>query len=230
MSEGCRTKDIPTEPGMSYHTLYYDLHRVASLDYPDVDLPWTLGAQLRGLYDLVRRMKPKIAVDTGVHRGFTSAAILAAMSEYDGQLYSIDLPTLNPEGRVNADGRVDRAHVDAIGETGILIPMTLRQNWHLTLGDATEVLPTLLTQLGSVDFFFHDSDHTYEQMMFEYSTVWPYLSPGGVLASDDITWNEAFVDFALEVKATPHYWPFKYYMAHILSKNRWPYRGWIQTI
>jgi hypothetical protein len=50
--------------------------------------------------------------------------------------------------------------------------------------------------LGIVDLFFHDSEHTYENMLWEYRTIWPYIRMGGgVLASHDTDWNTAFKDF-----------------------------------
>src|SRR5207245_10552503 len=79
--------------------------------------------------------------------------------------------------------------------SGFAVPQRLRGRWDLRLGDAKVELPKLLEELGRVDFFHHDSMHTYEHMTFEYETVWPYLRAGGVLASDDVDWNDAFADF-----------------------------------
>ncbi len=63
--------------------------------------------------------------------------------------------------------------------------------------------PKLLTESGEVDLFIHDSEHTYQNMMFEFHTVWPYLRKGGLLLSDDIDWNQAFKEFADKVGAVP---------------------------
>lgn len=43
--------------------------------------------------------------------------------------------------------------------------------------------------------FYHDSWHTYENMMFEYQTVWSALRPGGLLMSEYMDRNEAIKDF-----------------------------------
>jgi hypothetical protein len=62
----------------------------------------------------------------------------------------------------------------------------------------------LLGNLKGIDMFHHDSMHTYEHMTFEYETVWPKLSKGGVLASDGVQWNHAFEDFCRSKSTAPH--------------------------
>jgi len=59
----------------------------------------------------------------------------------------------------------------------------------------------LLSELKQVDIFFHDSLHTYEHMMFEFETVWPHIKENGLIVSDDIYWNNAFIDFAKKVNS-----------------------------
>ena len=66
-----------------------------------------------------------------------------------------------------------------------------------------KVLPKLLRRLGCIDLFLHDSRHTYKTMMNEYNVVWPYLRQGGLLLSDDVIENDAFIDFADKVKIRP---------------------------
>lgn len=150
-----------------------------------------LGAMfspLRGpvVYVCVRALKPSIMVETGVASGSSTAYILKAMQlNRKGLLYSIDLP--------NADSG---AMVPEKKETGWLVPLELRHRWKLILGRSQEKLPPLLKELKSIDSFLHDSEHTYEAMMFEFETVWSSLRDGGILLSDDIHWNKAFQDFA----------------------------------
>lgn len=43
--------------------------------------------------------------------------------------------------------------------------------------------------------FRHDSDHSYEHIMFEFETIWPLLRVGGILTSDDVHANNAWADF-----------------------------------
>ena len=64
------------------------------------------------------------------------------------------------------------------------------------LGDSRLVLPGLLSQLGQVDVFIHDSSHTYEDMKFEFETSYPHIRSGGLLLSDDADFNAAFPECA----------------------------------
>jgi hypothetical protein len=49
--------------------------------------------------------------------------------------------------------------------------------------------------------FFHDSDHSYENMLFEFNWAWKNLN-AAVIISDDIDGNDAFYDFceSLQIK------------------------------
>jgi len=130
------------------------------------------------LYMVVRKLKPETVVETGVMGGVSSTYILTALEENShGKLYSIDLP--REEGK----------------ESGWLIPDGLKHRWELILGRSSEKLPPLLKELGAINIFFHDSEHSYQNMMWEYQTTWPYLKQGGVLLSDNIDDNNAFSDF-----------------------------------
>jgi predicted O-methyltransferase YrrM len=159
------------------------------------------------LYVLLRVLRPESVVETGVALGYSSAYLLQALHDNArGRLYSIDLPTTNPAGRLNADGVRDRVHVRSEAETGAVIPDDLRDRWELTLGPSNPLLLQLFDRLGTVDVFFHDSDHSYENMIWEFRTAWPHVRPGGMLLSDDIPWNAAFPEFAASVAGTSFRW------------------------
>lgn len=146
------------------------------------------------IYYLCRLAKPRIVIETGVLAGLSTSLILQALKDNNsGTLYSIDIGIVD-RGYKTAGGDV---HVDKYvkRELGWLVPEDLKKNWQLLIGDSKTLLPDLLNKLKSVDIFLHDSEHTYETMMFEYSTVWKYLSKEGYLRSDDIRWNSAWRDF-----------------------------------
>jgi predicted O-methyltransferase YrrM len=151
------------------------------------------------LYGLVRDFKPRTLVETGVCNGVSTAVILAALeSNNAGSLYSIDLPEYtdtNYEEGTFWEGKKG-AVVPKGNLPGWLIPDKYRKRWHLTLGRSQEKLPILLNGLGEIDFFIHDSEHSYECMTFEYQQAWKYLKPGGLLVSDDTSWNSSFDDFS----------------------------------
>lgn len=144
------------------------------------------------LYLLVRFSRPEFVVETGVANGFSSSFILKALDRNaEGTLHSIDLHYR--EGLMVPLGK----------ELGWVIPNEIRYRWSLHLGESAKVLPKLLSELGSIDIFFHDSRHTYKTMMSEYEIAWPYLKNGGLLVSDDATSNDAFLDFADLHRQTP---------------------------
>lgn len=149
---------------------------------------WNASNQLLDLlWVLIRELRPVIVVETGVARGFSSATILAAMTENGiGDLHSIDLPALG------------------LAETfaGKAVPDDLRPAWHLHMGPSRVLLPPLVAELGHIDVFLHDADHTYESQLEEFRTVWPAIRPGGVLISDDVN-NSAFLDFCSESNVAP---------------------------
>lgn len=146
----------------------------------------THGTSLgRWLYALVRAMRPEVVVETGVAHGASSWLILNALHKNGaGMLHSIDLPDRD----TNAPYNVGRSR------TGSAVPAELRDRWNLIVGDSAEELPRLLATLGRVQLFFHDSDHSYDAMRREFSAVLPYLDQGGVLVSDDVQKNAAFIE------------------------------------
>ena len=78
------------------------------------------------------------------------------------------------------------------------MPNELKHRHELIVGKSSEHLQPLLDSLGKIDIFLHDSDHSYENMLWEFRTAWPYVRKDGLLLSDDITSNAAFRDFCKE--------------------------------
>lgn len=144
----------------------------------------TMLSPLRGpiVYVCIRTFKPLSMVETGVASGSSTFYILQAMElNRKGILYSIDFSGINP-GAIVPKGK----------ETGWLVPPEVKHRWKLIVGKSQERLLPLLKTLNSFDAFLHDSEHTYETMMFEYEVAWGYLREGGLLLSDDVNWNMAF--------------------------------------
>jgi predicted O-methyltransferase YrrM len=148
------------------------------------------------LYAIVRAYSPSLVVETGVLYGHSSAAILAALDDNGvGRLTSIDLPREEHQNII-----VGRQHVQ-VGlssdelSLGCAVPVELRSRWNLVLGNSLELLPKILGETGDVSIFIHDSLHTYDHMMAEFSLGFDALEPGGLLISDDIGYNVAWHDF-----------------------------------
>ncbi len=143
------------------------------------------------LYCLLKRLKPKVVIETGVCNGFSSAIILKALED-SGKLYSVDLPAIVgeeiPEERTGAV-------IPPGKESGWAVPLELRKNWYLTIGNTYYRTPALLKEIGEIDVFLHDSGHSYQTMMFEFSIAWEHLRDGGYLLADNIDFSRAFEDF-----------------------------------
>jgi predicted O-methyltransferase YrrM len=140
----------------------------------------------RLLYAICRIMKPTIVLETGTCYGVSSAFILKALqSNGAGALHSVDLPPLAKSG--------DRF-------VGQLIPDELRPRWSLYRGASRRVLPGLLSTLGKVDLFLHDSLHTYSNILMECEAVAGHLSRPSVVIVDDIQDNTAFLEWTARSK------------------------------
>lgn len=132
----------------------------------------------KALYALVRAMRPKTALETGIARGQSSLAILSAMEANGyGELHSCD---------VEAD-------------TGQLVHSYLHGRWHRHLIDGRrpkESFSDLVRDLPAIDLFFHDSNHREAWMRFEFETVLPRMGPGAVIGADDVEQNRAVLSAA----------------------------------
>ena len=130
------------------------------------------------LYGLVRALRPKVCVETGVGGGCSSTYVLTALERNGaGELFSID---------------VEGPHQEHYGE---LIPTQLRSRWNLKIQNSKPLLPELLQGLERIELFVHDSQHTFRHMRWEYELAWEYLRFGGCLASHDVLTTSAFDDF-----------------------------------
>ncbi len=148
-------------------------------------------------YAIVRLMKPDIVVETGVQSGISSSFILQALEKNGkGRLYSIDLPDENVVKVIPPSRRHEM-------ESGWVVPRELRKRWKLIIGKSKDTLPPLLRDLGYIDMFLHDGEHSYENMIWEYDVAWSNLKSGKILLSDDVNLNNAFHDFGRKVKTRP---------------------------
>jgi predicted O-methyltransferase YrrM len=158
------------------------------------------------LYRLLRELQPEVAVETGVCNGVSTAFLLLALEDNGkGQLHSIDLPEIAGEEYEEGtfwDGK-GGAVIPPGKEPGWMVPPGLRERWRLVLGRSQDELPPLLDRVGEIDFFMHDSEHSYECMSFEFRTAWAALRDGGVLVADDVNVNDAWDEFARDVGREP---------------------------
>ena len=116
------------------------------------------------LYNFIRTHNIKRIVETGISWGFSSYYFLAALP-FDGELISI-------ERGVKWDK--------------LIVPMKWRNRWKIVEGTSKEKLVEVFRENGDVDFFWHDSSHSYHNQRFEYSTAQPHVT---FLGSHDINRN-----------------------------------------
>ena len=152
------------------------------------------------LYWCIRKFKPKTIVQTGVCNGLSSAFMMLALAKNgpEGTLHVIDLAAVfNPN---DPDWTVkDKVYGVVIPEgksSGWMVPDMYKDRFFVQNGDAKVLMPKLIDSLPSLDMFYHDSDHTYNHMMFEFREAKRKLAPGGLIFGDDISWNASVWDFA----------------------------------
>jgi predicted O-methyltransferase YrrM len=135
------------------------------------------------LYSLVRELRPSTVLETGVANGHSSVVLLQALQRNgSGTLWSVDISP----------------------EVGVLVDPSEKANWKLRLlpirGERA-AFHRLLDEIGPVDLFEHDSDHSYEWQTFEMQSIWPRLRPHGLLSVDDADVSWATLDFARKAGA-----------------------------
>jgi hypothetical protein len=135
----------------------------------------------RAIWCLTRHLKPKKVVETGVAHGVTSRFVLEALKRNGaGRLWSIDLPPVERVWREQVGAAVGDRYAD---------------RWSYIKGSSRRRLPELLSQLGGIDLFIHDSLHSERNVCFELEQAWAALSPNGALVVDDIDANWGFRSF-----------------------------------
>ncbi len=128
------------------------------------------------LQDMVRFVKAKTTLETGVAFGLSSLAICEALKETagaDAKHYGVD-----PEQKTVHDGAalasLRRAGLDDIFE--------------LLEGPSHMMLPKLVERGVMLDLAFVDGWHTFDYTMLDFFYVDKMLRPGGVLLLHDRSW------------------------------------------
>jgi predicted O-methyltransferase YrrM len=152
------------------------------------------------LYWLVRKLKPTTIVQTGVCNGLSSAFMMLGLVKNgpEGRLHAIDLPPVfNPADQAwTVKDKVYGVVIPEGMSSGWMIPDAYRDRFEVWTGGARALLPKMVDKVDAIDLFYHDSDHTYGHMMFEFREAKRKLRPGGVIVADDVSWNASVWDFA----------------------------------
>jgi hypothetical protein len=144
--------------------------REGRTSYIEVDAPMEL-------YAIARLLRPRHIVEVGVSSGVSSAYILAALAANDlGTLHSVDLPSFE---RRTAGRKVSRSSwsLPPGRAPGWAIPPSLRNRWDLRLGDMSELVPRLSTELPGIGLVLYDVPHQDSEVARELRALDPHLSP-----------------------------------------------------
>jgi hypothetical protein len=131
-----------------------------------------------GWYAIVRAIKPKLVIETGVDKGLGSVLLCAALLRnkaegHDGYYYGTDI---NPEA-------------------GFLLTGKWAQTGKILYGDSIESLRVIS---GPIDLFVNDSDHSADYELEEYRTVETKLSADAIILGDNSHISKSLCTFARE--------------------------------
>jgi hypothetical protein len=158
---------------------------------PETFQGWNDGdiGLVRAIWCLTRHLRPRKVVETGVLHGITSRFVLEALERNGvGHLWSIDLPPL------------EHIYQD---QTGMAVSSRFQARWTYIRGSSSRRLPGLLSKLGQIDLFIHDSLHSEHNVRFELDKAWAALRPGGAVVVDDIDANWGFQTFTQASSGCP---------------------------
>ena len=187
---------------LELHNLLKSNFESENIDYsPQMDYSWPVV-----LYYIIRKLKPKIFVETGVWHGLSSVYILSAIKKNGkGKLISVDLPALASSGgfdEINPFDSGDHIQLPEGKDPGWIVPNYLKENWTLRLGESKKLLPEIFSS-NQVDIFLHDSDHSVSNMDFEFNLAYESLDKGYIFA-DNIHWNSSFNNFCKAHNLPPY--------------------------
>jgi hypothetical protein len=131
-----------------------------------------------GWYALVRALKPRIVVETGVDKGLGACVLAAALRKNASE---------------GAEGRY--VGTDINPEAGYLLRGEYARYGEILYGDSIESLGMLTDQ---IDIFINDSDHSAEYEAREYAAVEDKLSDDAIIIGDNAHVTDCLIRFALE--------------------------------
>jgi predicted O-methyltransferase YrrM len=130
-----------------------------------------------GWYALVRLLKPRVVIETGVDKGLGAVVLCAALR------------------RNIAEGHAGKYYgTDIVPTAGWLLKAPYSDVGQILVGDSIESLSALTEE---VDLFINDSDHSAEYEAREYETILPKMSARGVILGDNSHVTAKLAEFSL---------------------------------
>lgn len=134
---------------------------------------------------IIQNLDFDIIIESGTQHGISALFIEEFSITKKCKIYSIDIKdNVIPEGT----GKINY----------VVLSSPVRKSFR--------IFTKSITRNGKL-LFFHDSDHSYENMSFEFNWAWNVLK-ADCLISDDVSENTAFSKFALKNNLTPYYCKF----------------------
>ena len=130
-----------------------------------------------GWYALVRALKPKVVIETGIDKGLGSCVLSAA---------------LRRNSREGAAGRYYGTDINP--KAGYLLSGEYAKYGQVLYGDSIESLRAFE---GNIDLFINDSDHSAEYEAREYEVIASKLSPRAVVLGDNSHVTDKLLQFSL---------------------------------
>jgi predicted O-methyltransferase YrrM len=129
-------------------------------------------------YIIIRSIKPKFIIETGVHQGVGACVIASALAKnkeegYSGEYIGIDI-----------DPKAGFLFNDLFSDFGEII-----------YSDSLEALRRFT---GKLDLFINDSDHSSDYENSEYQLIIEKLSKTGIILGDNSHTNSILRDFSLQ--------------------------------
>ena len=139
-------------------------------------------ARRLGWYAVVRILRPKVIIETGVDHGVGSCVLTSALARnasegFEGRYFGTDI---NPNA-----GKLLRGKYAEYGE--------------ILYGDSIESLKKFTSP---IDLFINDSDHSAEYEMNEYRVVSEKMAEHGVILSDNAHCSDSLDEFSVETGRT----------------------------
>ena len=138
------------------------------------------------MYYLIRKLKLKTIVETGVAAGYSSQTILTALERNgEGVLLSSDFPYFRMPN-----------HEQYVG---VLVEPSLKHRWKLYRdGDHNNLSEISKSLRSKIDLFHYDSDKSYKGRRFAVQFLEPHFSEDCIMIFDDIIDNPHFHDFVVQ--------------------------------
>jgi len=182
---GCNTKDIHASEKLVEMVIDEYKKSIAALGdstkLKAVVRDHTISIRLLVISLLIQHFKPDIFIETGTQHGISAYLARKAMDKY----------SRNPLNRVvTLDVAKMTIPLSSKRIEYVILPTPVRSSFKRFTAELASTDSSLL--------FFHDSDHSYENMYFEIQWMLKSIKTN-CLVSDDINGNSAFLDIASSI-------------------------------